>query len=497
MGIDTSGRPRSGAARASPVLRRARSRRVMAIAGVLVAAIALAAVAVLRESATTSALELGPCMIGDRAAECGRMAVPEDPSVPDGEKIKLNVAVVPATGGRAKPDPVVWFAGWGGAGVSDDAADVLPALRRVNIDRDLVFIDQRGTGSSRLECPELATADLATVRAAAVTAAARRCADRIGPELRHYTSAVAVDDFDRVRRQLGYEKINIYGGSYGVTTGQIYLLRHGSHVRTAVFDSGSLLDVRIFEQVAPNAQRALERLFSRCAGDTACRTAYPDLRREFATVRARLARAPIAIAGTTARLTPVTFAIAVEELLASAAGKALLPRAIHLVASGQSERAATLIRPLAEAGTDELAYQLLIQCSEPWASRRPAAMKHLASGTFFAPAAQLQSRLAAASCEGFPRARVPAAIGRRVHSQVPVLFLTGDEDPADPPANITHARRELPNSRAVIFPRSGHGQLNFLCAQNLTAEFVAAGTAADLDASCARTAVQQQFDYSG
>src|SRR6185295_4374338 len=115
-----------------------------------------------------------------------------------------------------------------------------------------------GTGSSELACdlpPSFETADPATV-----TAAARRCAERIGPNLRYYTSAVAVDDVDRVRRALGYRTINIYGGSYGVTTGQIYLLRHGSHVRTAVFDSGSLLDVHIFERELVNKQRALDRL---------------------------------------------------------------------------------------------------------------------------------------------------------------------------------------------------------------------------------------------
>jgi hypothetical protein len=76
-----------------------------------------------------------------------------------------------------------------------------------------------------------------------------------------------------------------------------------------------------------------------------------------------------------------------------------------------------------------------------------------------------------------------------------VLFLTGNEDPADPPANVAHARRELPNSRTVIFPRSGHGQLGLLCAQNLISGFVEAGTAARLNTACAKSAVQQPFDY--
>ena len=85
----------------------------------------------------------------------------------------------------------------------------MDAFRRVNADRDVVFIDQRGTGSSRLAC-DTAPDDEAAPSTAAVTAAARRCVQRIGPNLRHYTTSVAVDDFDAVRRALGYGQINLW-----------------------------------------------------------------------------------------------------------------------------------------------------------------------------------------------------------------------------------------------------------------------------------------------
>ena len=422
-----------------------------------------------------------PCTIGDRAAECRRVAVPENPADPGGKKIQLNVAVFRATGGKAKADPLVWFSGWGGAGVSDDAPTIGSALRRVNVGRDLVFIDQRGTGSSKLVCPVQSARAL------------RGCAERIGPNLRYYTSAVAVDDFDRVREELGYDKINIYGGSYGVTTGLIYLLRHGAHVRTAVFDSGSLLDVRIFERAAPNAQRALDLLFGRCASDTSCQTEYPRLRSEFAAVQARVAKSPIAIPGETASLNTEGLANVVEELLATTQGKAVVPRFIHLLATGNIGGAAVLVRPFVPTSGGPLAYQLVIQCSEPWASRRPAEVNRLARGTFMQEKQRIDAQQAGAACKALPKGVAPAAIGRRVHSRVPVLFLTGNEDPADPPANVADASRELPNSSTVIFPNSGHGQLGLLCAQNLIADFIGAGTAVGLDASCATTAVQQLF----
>ncbi|HSC91542.1 MAG TPA: alpha/beta hydrolase [Gaiellaceae bacterium] len=446
--------------------------------------------------AASPTIALRPCTVGATRALCGTLEVAENPNEPEGAQIPLDVAVVEAQSAHPKPDPLFWFAGWGGAGVADDAAGAVGAFVRVNRDRDLVFVDQRGTGSSELRCraPNLSAATPAGLRR--VTEAASRCAARIGPNLRFYTSAVAVDDVDRVREALGYDRINLYGGSYGVTTGQVYLLRHESHVRSAVFDSGSLLDVRIFERGAPNAERALELLFARCAADAGCHAAYPELRAEYEAILARLERGPLPIPGTDVELTPVTFAVALDEQLAWTPTKRGVPRLIHLVATGRLAEAAADYSA-ATSPSEDLAYKLLIQCSEPWASRRPDETARLSRGTFMRPLQELSAAALGAACEGFPPGVVPASLGERVDSDVPVLFLNGNEDPADPPGNVADARRELPNSRTVVFPGAGHGQLGLSCAQNLITEFLRRGSATGLDTSCARTAVLQPFDTRG
>jgi pimeloyl-ACP methyl ester carboxylesterase len=439
-------------------------------------------------------IALDPCTIGTLPAQCGTLSVAENPSEPSGAKIALNVAVVKAQSSDPKRDPLFWFAGWGSGGVTDDAANVISAFSGVNADRDIVFIDQRGTGSSQLLCRIEEGLTLGTTAFGRITAAARACADRIGPNLRYYTSAVAVDDFDKVRQALGYDTINIYGGSYGVTTGQIYLLRHGSHVRTAVFDSGSLLDVHIFEQQPRNYERALNLLIARCAADEACHAAYPNLRNEYAQIVARLARGVTTpIPGATVDLNPVTFGAALDQILAYTPGKAIAPRMIHLIATGQMARAAALF-PQQSTSNGGLAYMTLIQCSEPWASWRPAVIRRAGEGTFMLPYALTLASYNGAACAGFPKAQVPAAIGERVHSTVPVLFLSGNEDGADPPANIAHAERELPNSLTVVFRAAGHGQLGLLCGQNLIASFIGLGSTEGLETSCAQTAALQPFD---
>jgi pimeloyl-ACP methyl ester carboxylesterase len=440
----------------------------------------------------TPKLALHPCTVGTSPAQCGSLRVPENPSDPAGKTIALKVAVVRATAAHPKPDPLFWFAGWGSAGVSDDAKNVISAFSQVNVDRDIVFIDQRGAGSTGTLCPlPDDAASLGRVRQAA-----RRCAERAGPNFRYYTSAVAVDDFDQVRRALGYDKINLYGGSYGVTTQQIYLLRHGSHVRSAVLDSGSLLDVHIFEQQPQNKQRTLELLFARCAADTPCHTAYPNLRRDYDRIVARLARQPIAVPGSKLKVDAAAFARVLDDMIAYTPGKAAVPRLIHLVATGQIARAAEGL-PTNTGPNGQLAYQLLIQCNEPWASWRKAPIERLSRGTYMESLFRRLGTTMRAACAGTPKAEVPAEVGQRVHSNAPVLFLSGNEDGADPPANIAHAQRELPNSRTVVFPAAGHGQLGLPCAQTLITEFVARGTASGLDTSCAATAAVQPFDTTG
>jgi pimeloyl-ACP methyl ester carboxylesterase len=438
----------------------------------------------------TAGLQLSPCTIGGTAniaAECGNLAVAENPGDPNGNKINIHVAVVRATGPDPKPDPLFDFAGWGGAGVQDDGW-LAPKLAEVNRDRDIVFIDQRGTGlSNELICP----APPQQPTPAEANRIAKACAAQIGPNLRYYTSAVAVDDYDQVRAALGYDEINVYGASYGVTLGQIYLLRHGSHVRTVVLDSGSLLDVRIFERIAPNAQRALDLLFARCAADGACSAAFGDVRAQYAKLAARLARTPVALPDTTSKLDEAGLARVIEEMLAF--NKPEIPRVIQLAATGHIARAASIVGP-PSAETGQLAYMLIVQCSEPWASWRSPYVEQLARGTFMEPVETPAPPVMAAACKAFPPGYAPTDIGRRVHSDVPVLFLQGNEDPADPPASVADARRELPNSRTIVFKASGHGQIGYPCAQHLVTEFIASASAAGLDATCAKSAAELHFD---
>src|SRR6185312_7818495 len=202
---------------------------------VWLAAIAAATLAGISPSQAAQAgrLPLSPCQLHQALdltlvqAECGRLAVPENPAAPRGRQIELAVAVVPAVSTRKQPDPLFVLAGGPGMGATAFYTSVAPVFGLIHRDRDIVLVDQRGTGDSNaLDC-ESSEEDLYQSTTAEIVAEAERCLKMLGAhaDVRFYTTSLAVQDLDRVRAALGYERIDLYGSSYGTIVAQQYLRR--------------------------------------------------------------------------------------------------------------------------------------------------------------------------------------------------------------------------------------------------------------------------------
>jgi pimeloyl-ACP methyl ester carboxylesterase len=166
--------------------------------------------------------------------------VPENRDKPDGRKVSLFVAVLPANTLHPRADPLFILAGGPGQAASF-LGPFAAALTGVRKDRDIVLVDQRGTGrSSPLVCaafkPDRSLkAALEFDPLPKVTACAQELAAK-GVDAAQYTTAAWVADLDAVRAALGYDKINLWGGSYGTRAAQEYLRRHADHVRSVVLD---------------------------------------------------------------------------------------------------------------------------------------------------------------------------------------------------------------------------------------------------------------------
>jgi pimeloyl-ACP methyl ester carboxylesterase len=474
-----------GAARAAP--RRARRRLIALVLATLSLAVAAIAIGVATRDRgwhPPSGLAFHACTHGDRVdARCTGLLVPAVAAQPDGRTIALRVAVIPATRQPAR-GALFYLEGGPGGAANDAAVKVDEVFAKVSEYRDIVLVDQRGTGGSHaLACPRRR---VRATDADAVAAYVRRCFARFGGEAQLFTSQAAADDLERVRKALGYGKIDVFGSSYGATLAQLFLRRHPDSVRTATLDGGSLWSIPVYELAGRNAERALRAGLARChAPGTACRRAFPQTEAELEHLLATHPGSADEIAAT------------VAALLRTPENAARVPLLLHQAATGLAEPLAREHEALVGGDLDarsRLVMVWTILCGESWARAGVAATARASGGSFLAHEAVARARLIQRVCSAVPHAPAPVVPLRP--SSVPVLLLAGSADPLDPPANLSGWRTAFPNGRLVTVPGLAHGVVAYGCLRLLVAHFVDVGSARGLDASCARHVELPRFELS-
>jgi pimeloyl-ACP methyl ester carboxylesterase len=440
---------------------------------------------------------MAPCALGATFALCGTLRVPEDRGAPEGRQIDLAVVVVPALDRDPAPDPLFALAGGPGDAATERFGWLPGTFTQVHRSRDIVLVDQRGTGgSNEIVLPDFPDTDgLTSAAAEARWSSWAKGVDALAADPRQYTSEVAAEDLDAVRAALSYDRIDLYGPSYGATLAQYELRQHPDHVRATVLDGGTPVDVPLFERVAANSQHALDVLFARCAADAACHAAFPHLDAEFRDVMARLSTHPLPkftdpATGRTGTVTMDDIASGIHQALLDASTAAVLPLAIHLAARGDWAGAVAATGSAAtETSTDNLLMSAEIRCSEAWARFDPAVVAATETRSYLTGVEVEGAEAWATICRHLPGGVVPPNDADPVRSTLPVLWVVGAADPQDPPPNLVDVAAELPNSRVVVAPGQGHTVGTVGCIANVIDAFIDAGTADRLDASCAPNAV--------
>src|SRR5215213_1986743 len=229
-------------------------------------------------------LVLNDCQIQGFAgkAKCGTYDVYENRATKKGRMISLKIVVVPATSDKREPDPFVYFAGGPGSSATADASGFAQAFPQILAHRDMLFVDQRGTGGSHpLDCKFYDPADLQTYLGYFFPLDdVRKCREQLEPnsDLKLYTTTIAADDMDEVRAALGYERLNLFGGSYGTRAALTYLKRHPQHVRTAMLQGVSPTDHHMPGDFPQQTEHALQGVLSECLADKACSEAFPKIK---------------------------------------------------------------------------------------------------------------------------------------------------------------------------------------------------------------------------
>ena len=436
---------------------------------------------------------LHPCQIaeGPPDAYCGRYSVFENRSLRQGRTISLKIVVAPALKRNPKLDPLFIFEGGPGGGAATLASYRVPLFRRFQTDRDIVLIDQRGTGDSNpLDCSreEGDGEDLENIDVYPVDRF-RRCLEALAADPRLYTTPVAMDDIDEVRRHLGYSAINLWGGSYGTRAALVFLKRHEDAVRSVVLDGVAPPDMRLPLYMARDGQRALDRLIDDCARDSACARQFPDLGRTVTTLWARLTtrpRVPFTHPRTGKSLTigvsQRLVASIVFQSLYNPEIAALLPRLLTDAADGQFQGlfALAFSQEVPKGGMSEGMF-LSVVCAEDMPRITADEITKEASGGFMGTA-MFDTRMK--PCEFWPAGTVTADYYEPVVSAKPVLIFSGADDPVTPPSCGDEVAAHLKRARHVIVPGAGHITLTRGCVPQIMARFLERASVDGLDTSC-------------
>lgn len=459
-----------------------------------------AGLACVRAFAGEPALELTPCRLshpqglGSVEARCGTLEVSEDPARPAGRRIALSIAVLPAISARGKADPLFLLAGGPGQGAREAFVPMLGALGGVRRTRDLVLVDQRGTGdSNRLDCDlPLETLEFDESREA-IERLSRECLQALPGDPRFYTTSVAVTDLEAVRTALGYERINLYGGSYGTRVAQHYARRHPAQARSLILDGVVPPGLALGPAIAIDAERALQALFERCRSEPACEARYPGLAADFAGLQQRLARQPSGVSlpdpltGEVAafELTEAHLLMAARMSVYSDLAASVFPLLIDQAAHHDNLIPLAARARLIEAemsGAMAMGMHNAVACSEDasFMDTSEAALEAL-DETFLG---RHMVEGLQALCADWPRGLVDDDLKQPLQSQVPALLLSGEFDPVTPPAYGAAAAAGFADAMHLSFRGQGHIQLVQRCAQSLLQRFLDAGTTRELDVRC-------------
>ena len=424
-------------------------------------------------------------------ARCGSFEVAENPADPGGRKISLKVAVAPATGKSTEPDPVFFFAGGPGQAATETWVMIRSTLNKIRKKRDIVMIDQRGTGgSNQLACKSDVEEDLnQEIDFELVRSETEKCLAALDGDPRFYTTTIAMGDYNQVREAMGYGKINIMGVSYGTRAAQVYLRLFPDTVRSVTLDSVVPMQLALGQEHALMLDRSVESVFSDCAADDACNSRFPEGFEELNRLFMQLQKEPREITITD----PVTglprqmllsadsLGVAIRFLSYASETQALLPLLVHeAVTTGDLSRLASQAI-LVMSGLSEMlskGMELSVMCSEDY--------PFMDTGKDYSQTlmGNLMMKIVDLQCRIWPHGKVPDGFHKPVRSDLPVLLMSGERDPVTPPRYAAQVAETFPNSLNLIARGQSHSVMKNVCLRDITTAFIEKGSVEGLDTAC-------------
>jgi pimeloyl-ACP methyl ester carboxylesterase len=425
----------------------------------------------------------------ERKARCGAIEVLENPDRPDSRKLEIHFAVIPAAEGHSRPDPIVPLLGGPGESAIEAAQMFVERLAPMLNDRDLLLVDERGTGQSgALRCrffsPDRPAESLQNLFP---PARVESCAHELAAhaDLTQYSYQRFANDLEKVRQTLGYGPLNLVAGSYGTRAAQVFVRTYPGSVRTIYLGSVVPIDIANPLPFAKAAQSALERTFAACESAAACRSAFPHLREEFTQVMERLAsgRVMVKVPGQarTVALSQGRVAEWFRSLLYRPSSAARLPWLIHQASQGDWTPIVNgILDDERDAGNDlSLGLLLSITCRDDVPFVHEDEVAAATRNTFLG---DWRLRQQQAACKLWPHSVAPASSREPIHTKVPTMFVSGDSDGGTPLWYMEHASPGFQNRVEVVMSNRGHTEWA-PCIETLYQQFLNQGSVQGLDAS--------------
>lgn len=464
--------------------------------------------------ATAENLTLSDCRISagpgmpSMKARCGNLARPLDPWNPDAETIELRVAVVPALNLTPLTDPLVPIAGGPGQGTIQFYTANYWAFKGVNRDRDILLIDQRGTGeSATMDCEfddDMVEGEYSRELTLKFT---RECLDQLPYDPRFFTTSAAVTDIEAVREALGYPTLNIYGVSYGSRVAQHFARRYPESTRSLIIDGVVPPQISLGPEIATESQKAVEKILARCRENQACNERFPAVEDDFKRVVASLREAPVELSvphPSTGRPEVIDFgegelAGAIRLLAYHPNTMALLPLLVHEAGQGNYVPIGSQFMMTVISMMDSLSLGMhnAVMCTEDAPFYDPATIDY--DGLSASYMGRFQLDALETICSVWPAGLLDDEFKVPLATDIPVLLLSGDADPITPPRYADLAAIDLNNAVHLIGKNQGHGQILVGCTADVIAKFIDNLDPGELDATCLERSFVMPFflDFSG
>ncbi len=424
-------------------------------------------------------------------ARCGTLEVAENPAEPGGRRIELAFAVSPARASRALADPVVYLAGGPGQSARETLPIMQRALRDLNRDRDLIFLDQRGTGGSNILDCEMDDGGEMWLEADMEYSSKRlrECLERWDADVRFYTTTDGARDLESLREEYGIEQFNLIGGSYGTRMAQVYLRNYPERVRAVLLDGVVPTRLHLGSEHGIMLDRALHRLFDACREDRECGERFPGLDSAFAELKARYRTnsQPIFVThprtgeGFELNFTRDVLASALRFLAYSPESQMMIPYLVHeAAASGSPERLASQALIVTDQMMDLIAIGLnfAVGCSEDW----PGWPQDIDQSTTLL--GESLTDVYREICDWWPAGEVPEDFHQPFDAEVPMLILSGELDPVTPPAYGEETLTQFSNARHLVAEGRGHIVLTNPCISRIATRFIRTPDTEDLETDC-------------